>query len=59
MRSRPDFSQGETSTYGDQGEVGGQGPRSNTQASDIRKLFGNIHEAVEMPNLIEVQREIL
>src|SRR3546814_5489643 len=23
----------------------------------IRKLFGNIHEAVEMPNLIEVQRE--
>ncbi len=23
----------------------------------IRKLFGNIHEAIEMPNLIEVQRE--
>src|SRR5690606_18333620 len=23
----------------------------------IRKIFGNIHEVVEMPNLIEVQRE--
>ncbi|MEY4270054.1 MAG: hypothetical protein RLZZ58_1270, partial [Pseudomonadota bacterium] len=30
----------------------------NAKASKrIRKLFGNIHEAVEMPNLIEVQRE--
>ncbi len=25
----------------------------------IRKVFGNIHEVVQMPNLIEVQREIL
>ena len=23
----------------------------------IRKIFGNIHEVVQMPNLIEVQRE--
>ena len=23
----------------------------------IRKIFGDIHEVVEMPNLIEVQRE--
>ncbi len=23
----------------------------------IRKIFGNIHEVIEMPNLIEVQRE--
>ena len=23
----------------------------------IRKVFGNIHEVVQMPNLIEVQRE--
>jgi len=28
-----------------------------TATRRIRKLFGNIHEAVEMPNLIEVQRE--
>ncbi|HET6537154.1 MAG TPA: DNA-directed RNA polymerase subunit beta [Sphingopyxis sp.] len=28
-----------------------------TAAKRIRKFFGNIHEAVEMPNLIEVQRE--
>jgi DNA-directed RNA polymerase subunit beta len=28
-----------------------------TASKRIRKLFGNIHEAVEMPNLIEVQRE--
>ncbi|MBN8846008.1 MAG: DNA-directed RNA polymerase subunit beta [Sphingomonadales bacterium] len=28
-----------------------------TATKRIRKLFGNIHEAVEMPNLIEVQRE--
>jgi DNA-directed RNA polymerase subunit beta len=25
----------------------------------IRKIFGDIHEVVQMPNLIEVQREIL
>ncbi len=28
-----------------------------TSTKRIRKLFGNIHEAIEMPNLIEVQRE--
>src|SRR3546814_18376015 len=28
-----------------------------TASKRIRKLFGNIHEAVEMPNLVEVQRE--
>lgn len=28
-----------------------------TPLKRIRKLFGNIHEAVEMPNLIEVQRD--
>ena len=28
-----------------------------TPVKRIRKLFGNIHEAVEMPNLIEVQRD--
>src|SRR3546814_1502711 len=28
-----------------------------TAKKRIRKLFGDIHEAVEMPNLIEVQRE--
>jgi DNA-directed RNA polymerase subunit beta len=28
-----------------------------TASKRIRKLFGNIHEAVEMPNLIEVQRD--
>ena len=26
-------------------------------ARRIRKIFGNIHEISEMPNLIEVQRE--
>jgi len=30
---------------------------SATPLKRIRKLFGNIHEAVEMPNLIEVQRD--
>jgi len=29
----------------------------NTAARRIRKIFGNIHEISEMPNLIEVQRE--
>ena len=28
-----------------------------TAKKRIRKVFGNIHEAVQMPNLIEVQRE--
>jgi DNA-directed RNA polymerase subunit beta len=28
-----------------------------TASKRIRKLFGNIHEAIDMPNLIEVQRE--
>ena len=30
---------------------------SGTAKRRIRKIFGNIHEVVEMPNLIEVQRE--
>jgi DNA-directed RNA polymerase subunit beta len=30
---------------------------SVTATKRIRKLFGNIHEAIHMPNLIEVQRE--
>ncbi len=30
---------------------------SGTAKRRIRKIFGDIHEAVEMPNLIEVQRE--
>ena len=29
----------------------------NTAKKRIRKVFGNIHEVVQMPNLIEVQRE--
>ena len=35
-------------------------PGNVTRASSkrrIRKIFGDIHEVVEMPNLIEVQRE--
>ena len=32
--------------------------RTNQQRR-IRKIFGNIHEISEMPNLIEVQRESL
>nr|WP_234028932.1 DNA-directed RNA polymerase subunit beta [Alteriqipengyuania halimionae] len=31
--------------------------RMGTAKRRIRKIFGDIHEAVEMPNLIEVQRE--
>ncbi|MEK6541975.1 MAG: DNA-directed RNA polymerase subunit beta [Pseudomonadota bacterium] len=31
--------------------------KSVTASKRIRKLFGNIHEAIQMPNLIEVQRE--
>ena len=30
---------------------------SGTAKRRIRKIFGDIHEVVEMPNLIEVQRE--
>ena len=36
-------------------------PRTTSGAKNkqrrIRKIFGNIHEISEMPNLIEVQRE--
>ena len=28
----------------------------STASKRIRKIFGNIHEVSEMPNLIEVQR---
>jgi DNA-directed RNA polymerase subunit beta len=38
------------------GTAPGQTPAA-TPLKRIRKLFGNIHEAVEMPNLIEVQRD--
>ncbi|WP_375404200.1 DNA-directed RNA polymerase subunit beta [uncultured Sphingomonas sp.] len=31
--------------------------QSGTAKRRIRKIFGNIHEVVQMPNLIEVQRE--
>ena len=31
--------------------------RRSTASKRIRKIFGNIHEVSEMPNLIEVQRE--
>ena len=31
--------------------------KSSTAKRRIRKVFGNIHEVVQMPNLIEVQRE--
>jgi len=31
--------------------------KSGTAKRRIRKVFGNIHEVVQMPNLIEVQRE--
>ena len=30
-----------------------------TTSRRIRKIFGNIHEISEMPNLIEVQREAM
>ena len=30
---------------------------SGTAKKRIRKIFGDIHEVVQMPNLIEVQRE--
>ncbi|MHA6316187.1 DNA-directed RNA polymerase subunit beta [Altererythrobacter sp. CAU 1778] len=32
-------------------------PATGTKKRRIRKIFGDIHEVVEMPNLIEVQRE--
>ncbi|MBY8825860.1 DNA-directed RNA polymerase subunit beta [Sphingomonas colocasiae] len=32
-------------------------PLPSTAKKRIRKVFGNIHEVVQMPNLIEVQRE--
>ena len=31
--------------------------QASTRKRRIRKVFGNIHEVVQMPNLIEVQRE--
>ncbi|MFV0645806.1 MAG: DNA-directed RNA polymerase subunit beta, partial [Sphingomonadaceae bacterium] len=33
------------------------GANTGTAKKRIRKIFGDIHEAVQMPNLIEVQRE--
>ncbi len=33
------------------------GPATGTAKKRIRKIFGDVHEVVEMPNLIEVQRE--
>ena len=36
--------------------INGKGTGSGA-AKRIRKVFGNIHEVVQMPNLIEVQRE--
>ena len=35
----------------------GRRPEQSTAKRRIRKVFGNIHEVVQMPNLIEVQRE--
>ncbi|WP_174287260.1 DNA-directed RNA polymerase subunit beta [Sphingomonas bacterium] len=35
----------------------GRRPEQITAKRRIRKVFGNIHEVVQMPNLIEVQRE--
>ena len=32
-------------------------PRVGSKKKRIRKIFGDIHEVVQMPNLIEVQRE--
>ena len=32
-------------------------PATGTKSKRIRKIFGDIHEVVQMPNLIEVQRE--
>ena len=33
------------------------GPAGASAKKRIRKIFGDIHEVVQMPNLIEVQRE--
>ncbi len=33
------------------------GETRSAASKRIRKIFGNIHEVSEMPNLIEVQRE--
>ena len=33
------------------------GANTGTAKKRIRKIFGDIHEVVQMPNLIEVQRE--
>ena len=32
-------------------------PATLSRQKRIRKIFGNIHEVIDMPNLIEVQRE--
>ena len=32
-------------------------PATLSRQKRIRKIFGNIHEVINMPNLIEVQRE--
>ncbi len=37
--------------------AGGKTAGNATARKRIRKVFGNIHEVVQMPNLIEVQRE--
>ena len=34
-----------------------RGGEAGTAKRRIRKVFGNIHDVVQMPNLIEVQRE--
>ncbi len=39
------------------GAVPQRGGETGTAKRRIRKVFGNIHEVVQMPNLIEVQRE--
>ena len=37
--------------------TGANTPAKGNKTRRIRKIFGNIHEVVQMPNLIEVQRE--
>ena len=46
-------------SHGDQGDrrTGQKKTGRTTATRRIRKIFGNIHEISEMPNLIEVQRE--
>jgi len=41
----------------DGGAAKQRGGEGGTMKRRIRKVFGNIHEVVQMPNLIEVQRE--